>query len=98
MKITFTPQRRDDELVLSKSGDVLTINGEPFDFSSIPDGASLPREAIACDLIGGDVERIGGLLHVPMILPIGPLARDAERFPDPITPEDGAITLPGATA
>ena len=39
MQITLTPQRRDDTLTLTRSGDVLTINGEAFDFAAIPEGA-----------------------------------------------------------
>ena len=45
MKITFTPNSRFDALKLSKKGDVLTINGEDFDFSPLPDGYSVPAES-----------------------------------------------------
>ena len=49
MHITLSPSRRDDRLTLSKKGDTLTINGEAFDLSAIPDGATLPRDAVACE-------------------------------------------------
>lgn len=95
MNITFSPCRSDAELAMSVSGDVLTINGEAFDFSVVPNGATLPREAIACDLIAGDVERAGsGVLTVPVILPIGPDAPESARFPEPMTDvPDGPIDL-----
>jgi hypothetical protein len=95
MKIIFSPQRRDEALTLHKTGDVLTINGEAYDFSALPDGATLPRAAIACTFIAGDVERINGILHIPLILPHGPNPSQAAAFPDPlIDPPDGELELP----
>src|SRR4051812_22159334 len=41
MRISFSPQRRDHVLIVSKNGDVLTINDETFDFSALPNGATL---------------------------------------------------------
>lgn len=100
MNITFSPCRSDAELAMSVAGDVLTINGEDFDFSGVPNGATLPREAISCDMIAGDVERDGtGVLTVKMILPLGPDAPEAARFPDPmIDVPDGPVTLPDEEA
>jgi hypothetical protein len=97
MNITFSPVRRDDRLVLSKSGEVLTVNGTDLDFGPLPAGALLPRDAIGCDWIAGDVERdAAGALTVPLILPHGPDAPEAARFPAPLTDvADGAVTLPG---
>lgn len=95
MKVIFSPQRRDDVLTLSKSGDALTVNGTVYDFSQLPNGATLPREAINCQWVCGDVERINGELIIPILLPHGPNASDAARFPEPITvTEDGPIALP----
>ena len=71
MHITLIPQRRDDRLSLSKSGDLLTVNGEDFELSGIPDGAILPREAVACEWLASDIERIDGVLHLSLILPHG---------------------------
>lgn len=95
MRIVFHPQRRDDALAVVKSGDVLTINGEAFDFSALPDGATLPRDAIACDLVAGPVERVDGVLVVPLILPHGPHASPAVAFPAPLDEvPDGPVELP----
>lgn len=95
MKLLFSPQRRDDTLTLSKSGDALTINGVPYDFSQLPDGATLPREAIDCEWICGDVSRINGELVIPILLPHGPDASEAARFPEPMAVTiDGQVVLP----
>lgn len=95
MRITLVPQRRDGTLTVSKVGDVLTINGEPFDFSVILDGASLPASAVACDLVTGAIERIAGELHLSLFLPLGPNPSWAQAFPTPITmTTDGPVPLP----
>ncbi|MCJ7874811.1 hypothetical protein [Phaeobacter sp. J2-8] len=62
MQITFSPMRSDARLVLSRVGDVLTLNGEAFDFSQLPEGATLPRAAVASDWLGSDVTRRAGKL------------------------------------
>jgi len=99
MKLIFSPQRRDDALTLSKAGDVLTINGVAFDFSAVPDGATLPADAIDCPWIAGDVKRIDGDLQIPIILPHGANPAKDVAFPDPLTiTSDGAVALPGKDA
>ena len=96
MKLLFSPQRRDDVLILSKSGDALTVNGTVYDFSPLPDGATLPREAIGCEWICGDVSRINSELEIPILLPHGPNPPHARAFPEPLTvTANGPITLPG---
>lgn len=95
MQISFSPQRRDGTLTLSKAGDVLTINGDVVDLSAIPDGADLPADAIDNAWIVGTVRRIDGDLRVTFLLPHGPRAVEAVRFPaDIVDPPDGPIALP----
>lgn len=95
MKLELSPQRRDDTLQVSVAGDVLTINGTAYDLARLPDGATLPRSAIDCEWIAGDVERVGGVLHVLLLLPIPADADDAARFPRPIIVlADGPVALP----
>ena len=95
MKIALSPQRRDDAIEVSKSGEILTINGAPFDFSALPDGATIPAGEIPCDWIMGPVERVGGQLQLTLILPHGPNPSAAVAFPSQlIDPPDGAIALP----
>ena len=94
MIIKFNPQRRADTLSLSKSGDVLTINGKAFDFSPLPNGATLPASAIDSPLFCGDVERVDGVLYVSLILPHGPNPPHNVAFPVPLTiTRDGNIEV-----
>lgn len=95
MKITLNPQRRDDTLTVSKSGDTLTINGTVYDFSVIPEGATLPASAVDCEYITDSIERINGVLHLSLILPHGPNPSQAVASPAPlINPANGVLELP----
>lgn len=95
MQIKLSPQRLDGTLIASKAGDVLTLNGEAFDFGPVPEGATLPAEAIASDWIVGPVSRIYGELHLTLLMPHGPNPSLAVAFPEPIhVTEDGPISLP----
>lgn len=95
MKIFLSPIRMDAELSVSKAGDVLTVNGQEFDFTPLPDGATLPNEAIGSDWFVGPVTRLGGELQLTLRLPHGPNPSHAEAFPEPITVvEDGPVELP----
>jgi hypothetical protein len=95
MNINLSPQRRDDTLTVTKQGDVLTINGTEYDFSVIPDGATLPKDATDCEWLASDVERIDGVLNLTLLLPHGKDASHAARFPQPIiNPADGVLELP----
>lgn len=87
----------DADLVVSRAGDVLTVNGEAFDFSGLPDGASI--EDVPCEWIIGGVSRDGGSLVLKMLLPCGYDAPHERTFPAPIIdPPDGVITFPGDAA
>ncbi len=68
-KVVLSPQRRDDLLEVPKAGDALTINGVAFDFSALPDGATVPAGDVPCERLVGPVERIAGELHLNLILP-----------------------------
>lgn len=95
MRINLAPQRRDGTLSVLKAGDVLTINGEVFDFSAIPDGADLPGDAVACEFVVGTVSRITGDLNLTLIVPHGPNPSQQVAFPSAlINPPDGALALP----
>ena len=95
MHITLSPQRRDDSLTVTKQGDTLTINGMAYDFSVIPDGATLPKDATDCTWLASDVTRIDGVLHLTLVLPNAANASEAARFPQPIVnPADGELELP----
>ena len=95
MLINLSPQRREDILTISKSGDTLTINGVSYDFSQLPEGATLPKEAVDCEWIVSDVSRINGEIELTILLPHGANASHEARFPQPITmTTDGQVVLP----
>lgn len=99
MKITLTPMRRPVPLTLSRAGDVLSVNGTGFDLSGIPEGATLPRDAVAGDWLASDIERVGGQLRLTVILPHAADAPPETRFPAPIeVTADGPIALPPYSA
>jgi hypothetical protein len=95
MQIKFNPQRRDDSLAVVKQGDILIVNGTEYDFSAVPEGATLPAEAIDSDLFSGPVERVNGEIILTLTLPHGPNPSQAVAFPQPITvANDGPVELP----
>lgn len=94
LQITFTAQRRDDTLALSKDGDAVVINGLRFDFSALADGDTLPAQAGGTDWLAGPVVRDGGTLILSIIWPHG---RGEHVAPDLITvTADGPIAFDGA--
>ena len=95
MIINLCPMRSDTPLSLHRSGDVLLVNGEAFDFSAIPEGATLPRAAVSGDWLASDIERIGGQLRFTVILPHSVNAPPETRFPVPLSlTNDGPVSLP----
>ncbi|WP_060507160.1 hypothetical protein [Pseudomonas sp. NBRC 111124] len=95
MIISFSPVRMEERLTLEVDGDVVVINGAPFDFTPLPEGATLPREAILSDWFPGDVERVDGELSLTVRLPHGANAPEATRFPSQATViANGIVDLP----
>lgn len=95
MRISFQPKLMDEALVLSKSGDVLTVNGASFDFTGLGDGATIPAGVVPCDWIVGPIERVSGVLQMRLFLPVNVFSSEARRFPaDIVNPTDGPISLP----
>lgn len=95
MIIYLSPVRMDEGLSAERAGDLLYLNGEVFDFGALLEGATLPREAIDSRWFAGPVERIDGELVLTLLLPHGPNAPEATRFPQPIKmTNDGSIGLP----
>lgn len=93
MRIYINPTYSTADLSVTKQGDTLTINSQDFDFSQIPEGATLPLEAIDSPHFCGPVERIDGKLHIHLVLPIQ-RAVFHEPIPPIIDPPDGPIELP----
>lgn len=97
MHLHFTPVRSDAALTVERSGATLLLNGTAFDFGPLPEGAELPAEAIDSDWITDTVHRTDGVLHVPLILPHGPLGagQTATVQVCPVD-QDGPVALPAA--
>lgn len=96
MIITLSPQRRDETLTITKSGDSLTLNGETFNFSSLAEGVV---QDVSCEWIVGPVARTGSDISLTLILPHGPNPPQHVAFPEPIIdPPDGEVRLPAAPA
>ena len=95
MKINLSPQVRTDTIIVSKSGDALTINGVVYDFTPLTEGSTLPAEAIECEYIVGPVSRVDGEIELTLLLPITADASEAAKYPEPITmTTDGEVVLP----
>lgn len=92
MKIKFNPQRRDDELLLRVEGEIVTVNYISYDLSVIPEGATLPADAIYGEMLSGDISRINGELEIVVTLPHKADAPTAITFPqDAVITEDGVV-------
>lgn len=99
MRINLSPMRplpgQDETLTIIKTGDMLTVNGEAFDLSGIPEGGTLPAGVVPCEWISGAIERVNGELRLTLVLPHGPNPSEAVAFPAPlIDPPDGDLVLP----
>ena len=94
MKLTFSPVRGEAPYSLSVSGDVLSIDGEDFDFGPLQEGDVLPASAVPCKWIIGEVTRQNGAVCLQLLLPHGPNAPDETRYPAPIEVTSGTIELP----
>jgi hypothetical protein len=95
MIIFLSPQRRDDMLTVSKSGDVLVVNGETFDFSKVGEGDTLPLAAIKSMWFSGDVSRTDGELSLTLLFPNPWNYSQEQAFPVPLLGvPDGTVVLP----
>lgn len=91
MNFIFNPQRRDDELLLSVSGDVITINNVDYDLSVIPEGAALPGGSTDCAFLSGDISRVNGEISVVVTLPHKADPHHAIAFPSPAAVSSGVV-------
>lgn len=90
LKVKFSPVRSDKEpLTASWLEGVLTVNGEPFDLTLLPDGATAVHPVL------GNVSRVVDDYEVTLTLPHGPKAPHSTRFPeDVIMTVDDNLTIP----
>lgn len=84
MLIHLSPQVREGDLEMSVDGDVLTVNGEAYDFSFIGEGDTLPQDAVECAFLVSDVTRSDGDIVLTLLLPVAADSDEEARFPKPI--------------
>ncbi|MGN8276749.1 hypothetical protein [Pseudomonas sp. SMN5] len=95
MKMFLSPQRRDDTLEIVKTGDVLSVNGESFDFSQMGEGDTLPASAISSQWFLDKVDRVGGELVFTILLPLPWNYSQEQAFPVPLDNiQDGPVEFP----
>lgn len=84
--IKLSPQQNKNlpALEVSKLGDVYTINRVDYDFAQLQDGDTLPAEAVDCEYLRGDVERVGQELNFTLLAPYIGDGTPEQRFPDPV--------------
>lgn len=95
MKIKLSPARYDNVYSASVSDDALSFSdGTVLDFSPLQEGEVLPRNAIACPWIAGDVSRANGEIQLTLLLPHGANTPEETRFPAPVSVTEGAVPFP----
>jgi hypothetical protein len=101
-RFDFFPVADAEALTYQVTGEVLSVNGETYDFSTLPEGESWLREDIPGSgawLRSTEVTRWEGTLRLCVVMPfdsaIEPLLPRHVRHPDGVTIEqDGRVPLP----
>jgi len=93
MIINLSPQRRGESIVVSVEGDVITVNGEEYDFGQVGEGDLLPVKATP-DLFVSDITRTNGAIVLTLLFPTPANATQAQNFPEPINQSEGEVELP----
>lgn len=95
MYIIYSPLSSEIRQEVSIKGEVITVNGESFDFSPLEEGATLPFLAVKSEWFFDPIERIDGELHIGFRNTWGPNAPESTRFPQPVrVTQDGVLELP----
>jgi hypothetical protein len=91
----FAPLPGQQQLVVSKSAEIISIDGKDFDLSAVAESENVPAAQFDSPYIIGDVSRSSGDLELTLYIPVLSTASHAARFPDPIIdPPDGPIQFP----
>jgi hypothetical protein len=97
MILFLIPQGSRPELPWMVAGDTLTIGGDTYDFSAVPDGGSVdvPPPPGGEHRFVGPVRREGGVLHLTAIYHIDDTAEtDQPGTPWVLDVADGAVVPP----
>ena len=95
MHLTLSPQAGlpgQPETTLHVAGEVLNVDGAPYDLSPVPEGGEgeWPESPII-----GPIRRIGGVIHATVLVRLGDTAaNDQPDSPWVIPNASGAVTIP----
>ena len=96
MHLTLTPQQGlpgQPEMTIHVAGDVITIDGVPYDLGAVPKGGEgWPDEGPFI----GPITRIGGTLHVSLVARLGDTAAPDQGGPWVIEAASGDVETPAA--
>lgn len=109
-KITLSPCASETFMIpdITVSGDVLTFNGEEFDFSQLTEGDSIRANAVDHPQIEGvdlpnaatnAIYRKDGDIYLKVLFPVYWNSPQTARFPDPdvVSVSEGAVPFPDIT-
>jgi hypothetical protein len=85
-----------EPLVASLKGDVITVNGDEYDFGPLEEGDVLPSGAIDSQYFTSEVSRINGVIQLTLVLPHEFDAPESMTFPKPLDVGDGPVPIPVA--
>lgn len=89
--IKFNPQVREDNVEYTKLGNIISVNGDPIDLDTIPNGATVLNEATDTDFIQ-EIEKDGAGNITINLLWAYSIPSDINDWPaDLIDPVDGVI-------
>ncbi len=96
MHLTLTPQRGlpgQPETTIHVAGDVLTLDGTPYDLSDVPEGG---EGWPVTGPFAGPVTRTGGVLHATVAVQLGDDAASVQDGPWVMSNATGAVAIPAA--
>jgi len=97
MHLILTPIRGlpgQPETVLSVAGDVLTVDGQPFDLSPVPEGGEAVPEGPAHPFVG-PITRAGGVVHATIRVVLDDTAApDQPVSPWTVVATSGDVLIP----
>lgn len=92
MIIKFSPQIRDSITEFVKIGNNLTVDGELLDLDSIPNGSTVPSEAIDVNSVNSIIKDISGNITIELVWTYSDSNDWISSWPaDLIDPIDGII-------
>lgn len=96
MHLTLSPQAGlpgQPETLIHVAGDVITIDGTPYDLSAVPEGGEgWPDEGPFI----GPITRTDGIIHATIIARLGDTAAPEQGGPWVIEGAQGDVTIPAA--